>query len=153
MTNCEAMTSPTHSFEYSWGLVKKCFPEKIEISKCHNFLISYPIFIIFAPICRDIFTLSFEIMVILDWTSPLKALFNNIFALKNLTCMSLHAISVFNMAYKWSPEKIHLKSIIKCFKEVKIDKWPDFSYSFLPIDCCVRINGEPDRVFSGDVQS
>ena len=42
-----------------------------KFSKCHNFLISYPIFIIFAPICREIFTLSFEIMVILDWTSPL----------------------------------------------------------------------------------
>ena len=26
----------------------------------------------FAPICREIFTLSFEIMVILDWTSSLK---------------------------------------------------------------------------------
>ena len=25
----------------------------------------------FAPICREIFTLSFEIVVILDWTSPL----------------------------------------------------------------------------------
>ena len=54
-----------------YELVKKCFPKKCEISKCHNFLISYPIFIIFAPICREIFTLSFEIMVILDWTSPL----------------------------------------------------------------------------------
>ena len=72
MTNCEAMTSPTHSFEYSKGLVKKCFPKKCEISKCHNFLISYPIFIIFAPICGEIFTLSFEIMLILDWTSPLR---------------------------------------------------------------------------------
>ena len=50
------------------------FSEKIEISICHNFLISYPIYIIFAPICREIFTLSFEIMVILDWTSPLRAL-------------------------------------------------------------------------------
>ena len=39
-------------------------------------------------------------------------------------------------------KKLHLKSTIKCFKEVKIDKWPDLSYSFLPIDCCVRINGE-----------
>ena len=29
---------------------------------CHNFLISYPIFIIFEPICREIFTLSFEII-------------------------------------------------------------------------------------------
>ena len=26
---------------------------------------------------------------------------------------------------------------------MKIDKWPDLSYSFLPIDCCVRINGKP----------
>ena len=45
----------------------------------------------------------------------------------------------------------------KCYKEVKIDKisdkWPDLSYSFLPIDCCVRINGKPDRLFSGDIQS
>ena len=30
----------------------------------------------FAPICREIFTLSFEIMVILDWTSPLMAGWN-----------------------------------------------------------------------------
>ena len=29
----------------------------------------------------------------------------------------------------------------------------NLSYSFLPIDCCVRINGEPDRLFSGDIQS
>ena len=37
--------------------------------------------------------------------------------------MSLHAISVFGKVYKWSPEKkLHLKSTIKCFKEVKIDK-------------------------------
>ena len=31
----------------------------------------------FAPICREIFTLSFEIMVILDWTSPLKLTFSD----------------------------------------------------------------------------
>ena len=36
------------------------------------FLIRF--FIIFAPICREIFMLSFQIMVILDWTSPLIAL-------------------------------------------------------------------------------
>ena len=51
--------------------VENCEVKKCEISKCHNFLISYPIFIIFAPICREIFMLSFEIMVILDRTSPL----------------------------------------------------------------------------------
>ena len=48
---------------------------------------------------------------------------------------------------------MHLESTIKCFKEVKIDKYPDSSYSFLPIDYCVRINGKPDRLFSGDIQS
>ena len=50
-------------------------------------------------------------------------------------------------------EIMHLNSTIKCFKELEIDKWPDLSYSFLPIDWCVRINGEPDRLFSGDIQS
>ena len=62
-------------------------------------------------------------------------------------------MKVFDKVYKWSPEKLHFKSTIKCFKEVKIDKWPDLSYSFLPIDCCVRINGQPDRLFSSDIQS
>ena len=52
---------------------------------------------------------------------------------KNLSCMSLHAISVFGKVYKWSPEKkLHLKSTIKFFKKVKIDKWPDLSYPFSP---------------------
>ena len=32
---------------------------------------------IFKPICREIFTLSFEIMVILDWTSPLRGRTNH----------------------------------------------------------------------------
>ena len=35
----------------------------------------------------------------------LKALFNNVFTLKHLSCMSLHAISVFDKVYKLSPEK------------------------------------------------
>ena len=66
--------------------------------------------------------------------------------------MSLHAISVFDKVEKMkSWKKLHFKSTIKCFKEVKIDKL--YTYSFLPIDCCVRINGEPDRLFSGDIQS
>ena len=55
--------------------------------------------------------------------------------------MVLHAISVFDKVYKWSPEKqLDLKSTIKCFKEKKMDKWPDSSYSFLPIDCCMCYN-------------
>ena len=69
--------------------------------------------------------------------------------------MTLHAISVFGMVWKWSPEeiKLYFKSIIKCFKRVKIDKWPNSPYSFSPIDYCVRINGDPDRLFSGGFQS
>ena len=39
-------------------------------------------------------------------TGVLKVLFNNVFAFKNLSCMSLHDISVFDKVYKWSPEKI-----------------------------------------------
>ena len=50
-------------------------------------------------------------------------------------------------------KELHLKSTINCFKDVKINKWPDLSYSFLPIDFCVLINGKPDRLFSGDIQS
>ena len=53
--------------------------------------------------------------------------------------MYLHATSVFDKVYKWSPEQMHLKSTIMCFKEVKIDKWLHLSYSFLPIDCCVSL--------------
>ena len=40
--------------------------------------------------------------VILD----LKTLFNNVSTFKNLSCMALHAISVFDMVWKWSPQKI-----------------------------------------------
>ena len=39
MENCEVMTSSTHSFAYSYRLVKKCFLKICETSKCHNFLI------------------------------------------------------------------------------------------------------------------
>ena len=43
--------------------------------------------------------------------------------------LSVSLIRCTNEALK----KLHLKSTIKWFKEVKIDKWPDLSYSFLPI--------------------
>ena len=57
--------------------------------------------------------------------------------------MSLNAISVFDKGVQMKPwgKKKNLKSIIKWLKEMKMD----LSYSFLPIDCCVRINGEPDH--------
>ena len=84
----------------------------------------------------------------------LKALFNNVFTLKKIWAawpymQSVSLVRCKNEALK----KLYFKSIIKCFKRVKIDKWPDSPYSFSPIDYCVRINGEPDCLFSGDIQS
>ena len=40
-----------------------------------------------------------------DKREMLKAMFNNVSTLQNLSCMALHAISVFEKVYKWSPEK------------------------------------------------
>ena len=80
----------------------------------------------------------------------LKALFNSVFTLKNLSCMSSYAISVFDKVYKESPEKkLHLKRS----ENRQVIGFILGLYSFLPIDCCVRINGEPDGLFSGDIQS
>ena len=39
----------------------------------------------------------------------LKALFNNVSSFKNLSYMALHAISVCNRVWKWSPDKIVLQ--------------------------------------------
>ena len=51
---------------------QEVFSEKCEISKCHIFLISHPIFIIFSLFCRKKCTLSFKIDLILEWISPLN---------------------------------------------------------------------------------
>ena len=68
----------------------------------------------------------------------LKALFSNVSSeLYGPTC---YQCLCKNEALK----KLHLKSTIKCFKEVKIDKWPDLSDSFSLVDCCVRINHKYD---------
>ena len=69
--------------------------------------------------------------------------------------MSLHALSLMSLIRCKNEALKNCTSIapFKFFKEVKIDKWPDSSYSFLPIDCCVKMNGKPDRLFSGDIQS
>ena len=72
MASSEAMTSSTHSFAYSYGLVKKCFLKICETSKCHNFLIFQPIFIRFSLFCSENFTLSSEIKLDQLRTSPLK---------------------------------------------------------------------------------
>ena len=71
MASSEVMTSSTHSFAYSYRLVKKCFVKICETSKCHNFLIFQPIFIRFSLLCLKIFTLSSEIKLNLLWSSSL----------------------------------------------------------------------------------
>ena len=71
MANSEVVTSSTHSFAYSYRLVKKCFVKICETSKCHNFLIFQPIFIRFSLLCLKNCTLSSEILVNLFRISPL----------------------------------------------------------------------------------
>ena len=72
MASSEAMTSSTHSFAYSYGLVKKCFLKICETAKFHNFLIFQPIFIRFSLFCSENFTLSSEIKLHQLRTSPLR---------------------------------------------------------------------------------
>ena len=79
---------------------------------------------------------------ILNFFSILKALFNNVFTFEDLSCMSLYMLSVPLIRCTIEAlKKLRLKSTIKCFKEVKTDKWPNLSYSFVPIEWCVRIDG------------
>ena len=82
-----------------------------------------------------------EILKRSGFTYILKALFNNVSTFKKKS--ELLSVSVI-----WSKnetlKKLHFESVIKCFEEVKIYKWPDLPFSFSPIDCSVRINHEPD---------
>ena len=63
-------------------------------------------------------------------------------------CPSMLSVSLIRCTNE-TLEKCNSKAPLSASKQVKIDKWLDLSYSFLPIHCCVRINGEPDRLFSG----
>ena len=78
MASSEVMTSSTHSFAYSYRLVKKCFVKICQTSKCHNFLIFQPIFIRFSLLCLKIFTLSSEIKLNLLWSSSLNLVYRSI---------------------------------------------------------------------------
>ena len=57
MENCEAMTSSTRSFEYSYRRFKKCVVENYDNFKFHIFLIFYPIYIKFSVRFFVLFTL------------------------------------------------------------------------------------------------
>ena len=89
MENCEAMTSSTHSFAYSYGLVKTCFLKICKTSKCHNFLIFQPIFIRFSLFCSIFFTLSSKIKLNLVWISSLKTAFKSVPIQMEARCVTL----------------------------------------------------------------
>ena len=134
----------------------RCSLRWVSFGKCHTSLLpvwpwcSHPDRTLSASSVCNV-TLVLEMKPI---QQNLKVSFNNVFTFKNLSYMSLHAISVFDKVYKWSPEKnCTSKAPLSASKKVKICKWPKIPYSFLPIDCCVRINGQPHRLFSGDIQS
>lgn len=61
LESCEAMTSSTHSFAYSYQCFKKCFVKISETSKFHNFLIFSSDFNKISLLCLQMFTLSIEI--------------------------------------------------------------------------------------------
>ena len=50
-----------------------------------------------------------------------------------------------------------LPKTFKCFKQAKIDKWPGLHVSYTNFSpyrlMCYRINGKPDGLFIGDIQS
>ena len=70
--------------------------------------------------------------------STLKVLFNKFFTLKIWAAWpDIPSVSLIRCKH----EALDLKCTIVCFKEVKIDKWLDLCYTFLPIYCCVRIDG------------
>ena len=120
---------------------------------------------VYAPGCRCLFRVLIggteTVCIWAPWTviPILKALFNNVFTFKNVSCMSLHAINAFDKVLKWSPEKKNCTSKAPLSASKKWEWTNDqiLSYSFPPpppsIDCCVRINAKPDRLFSGDIQS
>ena len=92
-----------------------------------------------------VFSLITLLLAALWISKQLKALFNNVFTLKKIWAACPYKPSVSLIRCKNEVlNKQHLKSTIKCFKEVKIDKRPELLYSFLPIDCCL---------FSGEIQS
>ena len=71
---------------------------KIEISKCHIFLISHPIFIIFSLFCRKQCTLSFNIDSILEWISPLNNYMGSTLPLNN-KCLRFETIFIWKNEY------------------------------------------------------
>ena len=50
---------------------RNVFRKNVKFQKCHIFLISHPIFIIFSLLCRIFFFIFFFIDSILEWISPL----------------------------------------------------------------------------------
>ena len=84
----------------------------------------------------------------------INALFNNVFTLKQ---SELHGPTC-SYQCLWCKNEV-LKKIVTSKASLSASK--EWKYTtdqihhllFSPIDYCVGINGEPDRLFSGDIQS
>ena len=80
-------------------------------------------------------TVAEHITVKVSLSLCIKGIVQQFFTLKNLSCMVLNAISDSVSLVRCKNEalkKLYFKSIIKCFKRVKIDKWPDSPCTHFP---------------------
>ena len=71
-------------------------------------------------------------------------------------CMSLHSdsASLIRCKNEALKKKIHFKSFMKCFKEVKNRHVTGFTTLIPPWTACIRINhNKSDSLFNGDIQS
>ena len=108
MENCEAMTSSSHSFAYSYQLVKRCFLKICETSKCHNFLIVQLIFIKFSLFCLNFFSLSSDIKLNLFRISPLKGLvFSTILQSQKINWRILCVFCMYSMHFSTLQNILH----------------------------------------------
>ena len=69
------------------------------------------------------------------------------------TCPYMLSVSLIRCKNEALKKNCTSKAPLSASKKVKICKWPEIPYSFLSIDGCAKINGLPDRLFSGDIQS
>ena len=67
--------------------------------------------------------------------------------------MSLHAISVFHKVKNEALKNCTSKAPLSASKKRKYASDQNAILISPHIDCCVRITGLPDRLFSGDIQS
>ena len=94
---------------------QEMFPKKCEISKCHIFLISHPIFIIFSLFYRKKCTLSFKIDSILEWIS---------------LCLRTHQNKIMSWQHLLSDNCAKIMTIVQCNINHFIMEWKGYFEGF-----------------------